>query len=103
MAEKRLTKANKGAAAGLLDSLAPLAAGGVQPPPPPPEDDLSAEDRAQLEMMKAMGLPCGFDTTAGKAVHQSNEGTVNIKKKRTYRQYMNRRGGFNKPLQNVPG
>ena len=74
-----------------------------KPPPPPPEDDLSAEDRAQLEMMKAMGLPCGFDTTAGKAVHQSNEGTVNIKKKRTYRQYMNRRGGFNKPLQNVPG
>lgn len=101
MAEKRLSKTNKGAAVGLLDSLAPLAAGGAPPPPPPPEDDLSAEDRAQLEMMKAMGLPCGFDTTAGKAVPQANEGTVNIKKKRVYRQYMNRRGGFNKPLQSI--
>jgi|EP01049_Picozoa_sp_SAG25_P004552 U4/U6.U5 tri-snRNP-associated protein 3 len=60
------------------------------------------EDAAQIAMMKAMGLPVGFDTTQGKPVsgNEFNE-AVRIKQKRVYRQYMNRRGGFNKPLQSV--
>ena len=57
------------------------------------------EDAAQIAMMKAMGLPVGFDTTQGKPVsgNEFNE-AVRIKQKRIYRQYMNRRGGFNRPL-----
>ena len=49
-------------------------------------------------MMKAMGMPVGFDTTAGKPMLDQDYSCANISKKRDYRQYMNRRGGFNRPL-----
>ncbi|KAK7054962.1 hypothetical protein VNI00_003425 [Paramarasmius palmivorus] len=52
------------------------------------EDDDSA-------MMAMMGMS-GFGTTKGKHVEGNQEGTVDIKKQRTWRQYMNRRGGFNR-------
>ena len=52
------------------------------------------------EQMRAMGLPVGFDTTQGKKVEDEkvNAHGVRLKTQRQYRQYMNRRGGFNRPL-----
>uniref|UniRef100_A0A0K0E0W9 U4/U6.U5 small nuclear ribonucleoprotein 27 kDa protein n=1 Tax=Strongyloides stercoralis TaxID=6248 RepID=A0A0K0E0W9_STRER len=49
------------------------------------------------EMMKIMGFG-NFNTTKNKKVEGNDVGCVNIKKSRKYRQYMNRKGGFNKPL-----
>jgi len=51
-------------------------------------------------MMTVMGL-AGFGSTKGKHVEGNQEGVVNVKKMRTWRQYMNRRGGFNRPLDKV--
>lgn len=48
-------------------------------------------------MMKTMGF-CGFDTTKGKKVDGNDSGAVHVILKRKYRQYMNRKGGFNRPL-----
>ena len=92
--------------------------------------DEEAAARAQEEemaMMAAMGFPVGFDSTQGKGVDDKRckaEG-VRRKEKRVYRQcaallaqpataavrrltrsaracrYMNRRGGFNRPLDEV--
>lgn len=61
------------------------------------DTELTAEE---LRMMQAMGIPFTFDTTQGKHVEDdsANIGAVKIKSKRTARQYMNRRGGFNRPL-----
>ena len=54
----------------------------------------------EIAMMAAMGIPFGFDTTNGKEVDdvRSNAGAVKAKQTRQARQYMNRRGGFNRPL-----
>ena len=59
--------------------------------------ELSAEE---IQMMMAMGIPFGFDTTQGKHVDDkaSNQGAVKVATKRSARQYMNRKGGFNKAL-----
>ncbi|KAJ2120887.1 U4/U6.U5 small nuclear ribonucleoprotein, partial [Coemansia sp. RSA 2131] len=46
------------------------------------------------QMMALMGFS-GFDTTKDKAVAGNKLGTANIKKQRKFRQYMNRKGGFN--------
>ncbi|XP_072177444.1 uncharacterized protein [Diadema setosum] len=66
-----------------------------------PEIDASKlEDMTEdeIEMMKVMGF-ASFDTTKGKHVPGSNNAfAANIQMKRKYRQYMNRRGGFNRPL-----
>lgn len=69
---------------------------------PAPKDidfmgDISAEE---MQMMMAMGIPFGFDTTQGKHVEddKANVGAVKVKSKRSARQYMNRKGGFNRPL-----
>ena len=75
-------------------------------------------------MMKIMGFG-GFDTTKGKKVPGNDVGSANIVQKRRYRcvqennviyldisnivieqnaffrQYMNRRGGFNRPLDSI--
>ncbi|VDO22046.1 unnamed protein product [Heligmosomoides polygyrus] len=40
----------------------------------------------------------GFSTTKNKKVHVNYDGAVKINKPRRYRQYMNRKGGFNRPL-----
>ena len=42
-----------------------------------------------------------FDTTKNKKVKGNQVGDVNILVKRKYRQYMNRKGGFNRPLDYV--
>jgi len=48
-------------------------------------------------MMKLMGFS-GFDTTKNKHVPGTDASGSNVVQKRKYRQYMNRRGGFNRPL-----
>jgi len=60
--------------------------------------DVVNEDDAALASI--MGLN-GFGTTKGKPVEGNQEGGVNVKKVRTWRQYMNRRGGFNRPLDKI--
>ncbi|XP_015666617.1 U4/U6.U5 small nuclear ribonucleoprotein 27 kDa protein [Protobothrops mucrosquamatus] len=62
------------------------------------EEDLEGKTEEEIEMMKMMGF-AGFDTTKGKKVDGSvNAYAVNVSQKRKYRQYMNRKGGFNRPL-----
>jgi U4/U6.U5 tri-snRNP-associated protein 3 len=51
-----------------------------------------------MEMMKMMGIPTGFDSTKGKPVPGADVSGVRAVTKRQPRQYMNRRGGFNRPL-----
>ncbi|KIK59822.1 hypothetical protein GYMLUDRAFT_660632 [Collybiopsis luxurians FD-317 M1] len=67
-----------------------------------PEDAEAGQEFEDDEaaMMATMGMT-GFGTTKGKHVEGNQEGTVNIKKTRTWRQYMNRRGGFNRPLDKI--
>lgn len=63
------------------------------------EEDEEVDD--EEAMMRAMGFG-GFDSTKGKPVvdnaTSAAAGGAMKNKKRVYRQYMNRRGGFNKPL-----
>ncbi|KAJ2951068.1 hypothetical protein O0L34_g5447 [Tuta absoluta] len=59
--------------------------------------DLEGKSPEEQEMLKVMGF-CGFDTTKGKKVEDNVEGEVHVVLKRKYRQYMNRKGGFNRPL-----
>ncbi|KAG6329729.1 hypothetical protein ID866_9357 [Astraeus odoratus] len=61
------------------------------------EMDVTNDDE---DMMAVMGLS-GFGSTKGKHVEGNQEGTANVKKMRTWRQYMNRRGGFNRPLDKI--
>lgn len=53
--------------------------------------------------MKAIGVPIGFQSTKGKFVPDArcHAHAARIKSQRQYRQYMNRRGGFNRPLDAV--
>lgn len=57
------------------------------------------------EQMQALMGFGGFDSTKGKAVEDNVKGAavgaLRKEKKRKYRQYMNRRGGFNRPLENT--
>ena len=65
------------------------------------EEEDEAEDDESIEMRKIMGFS-KFDTTKGKfTTGASNASYVNVTKPRKYRQYMNRRGGFNRPLDYV--
>uniref|UniRef100_A0A6B2LGB7 U4/U6.U5 small nuclear ribonucleoprotein 27kDa protein domain-containing protein n=1 Tax=Arcella intermedia TaxID=1963864 RepID=A0A6B2LGB7_9EUKA len=61
-------------------------------------DLLARDSSADIAMMKMMGLPCGFNSTKGKHVEGNDWGTARIKSQRLYRQYMNRKGGFNRKL-----
>ncbi|KAF0292500.1 U4/U6.U5 small nuclear ribonucleoprotein [Amphibalanus amphitrite] len=61
------------------------------------EEDFKGKTPEEIEMMKIMGFG-GFDTTKGKKVDGNNQGAVHVVLKRRYRQYMNRKGGFNRPL-----
>lgn len=58
------------------------------------EEELD-EDEAAMQAMLGFG---GFGTTKGKKVAGNNAGAINKEKKTEYRQYMNRPGGFNRPL-----
>jgi U4/U6.U5 tri-snRNP-associated protein 3 len=59
------------------------------------EDVLVEDDDGGMAAMMGFG---GFGTTKGKKVHGNNAGAVRKEKKTEYRQYMNRVGGFNRPL-----
>lgn len=61
------------------------------------EADLQGKTPEEQEMMRIMGF-CDFDTTKGKKVDGNDVGAVHVILKRKYRQYMNRKGGFNRPL-----
>ncbi|XP_030058371.1 U4/U6.U5 small nuclear ribonucleoprotein 27 kDa protein [Microcaecilia unicolor] len=62
------------------------------------EEDMEGKTEEEIEMMKIMGFG-SFDTTKGKKVEGSvNAYAINVSQKRKYRQYMNRKGGFNRPL-----
>lgn len=61
------------------------------------EADLEGKTPEEIEMMKTMGF-CTFDTTKNKKVEGNDAGEVHVILKRKYRQYMNRKGGFNRPL-----
>ncbi len=58
------------------------------------EDEVAAAER---EMQKAMGFG-NFKTTKNTKVPGNNVYAVRKEKKTEYRQYMNRVGGFNRPL-----
>ncbi|XP_033251241.1 U4/U6.U5 small nuclear ribonucleoprotein 27 kDa protein-like isoform X2 [Drosophila miranda] len=59
--------------------------------------DLEGKSPEEVEMLKTMGF-CTFDTTKNKKVEGNDVGEVHVILKRKYRQYMNRKGGFNRPL-----
>ncbi|TFY63758.1 hypothetical protein EVJ58_g3054 [Rhodofomes roseus] len=61
---------------------------------------MDATNDDDAAMMGLMGL-AGFGTTKGKHVDGNQEGAVEVKRVRTWRQYMNRRGGFNRPLDKI--
>ncbi|KAG6305412.1 hypothetical protein E4U45_000307 [Claviceps purpurea] len=61
------------------------------------EGEGEGEDDDQAAMQALMGFG-GFGTTKGKKVRGNNAGSVYREKKVEYRQYMNRQGGFNRPL-----
>lgn len=59
------------------------------------DDDELDDDAAAMQAMLGFG---GFGSTKGKKVAGNNAGGVQKEKKTEYRQYMNRQGGFNRPL-----
>lgn len=58
---------------------------------------MEGKSEEEIEMMKMMGF-ANFDTTKGKRRDGNDVSAVHHVVKRKYRQYMNRRGGFNRPL-----
>ncbi|KAI1096980.1 hypothetical protein F5B19DRAFT_435391 [Rostrohypoxylon terebratum] len=61
------------------------------------EEDIVVEDDGLSAMQAMMGFG-GFGTTKGTHIPGNNAGAVRKEKKTEYRQYMNRIGGFNRPL-----
>jgi len=64
------------------------------------DQDLIGKSEEEIDMMRVMGFG-SFDTTKNKKVDGNNTGAVHVLVKRKYRQYMNRKGGFNRPLDYV--
>ncbi|KAF3696144.1 U4/U6.U5 small nuclear ribonucleoprotein 27 kDa protein [Channa argus] len=61
-------------------------------------EDMQGKTDEEIEMMKLMGF-ASFNSSKGKKTDGSvNAYAVNVTLKRKYRQYMNRKGGFNRPL-----
>jgi U4/U6.U5 tri-snRNP-associated protein 3 len=60
-------------------------------------DDISEESRLERQMLKTMGFTA-FKSTQNTKVPGNNVYGVRKEKKTEYRQYMNRPGGFNRPL-----
>lgn len=65
-----------------------------------PEDDILVETDG-LDAMQAMMGFGSFGSTKGKKIPGNNVGAVRKEKKTEYRQYMNRVGGFNRPLDSI--
>jgi len=64
----------------------------------PAQPVILTDDMDDDARMAAMGLPTGFNTTQGKEVKDGNVAGVRVATKRQFRQYMNRKGGFNRLL-----
>lgn len=62
------------------------------------DDDPAEEDGEDMDAMQAMMGFGGFGTTKGRKIAGNDVGGVRKEKKNEYRQYMNRHGGFNRPL-----
>ena len=60
------------------------------------EDGASDEDPEEAEMRRLMGFS-GFDTSQGRE-HEDSGAVKRVQDTRRARQYMNRRGGFNRAL-----
>ncbi|XP_061763051.1 U4/U6.U5 small nuclear ribonucleoprotein 27 kDa protein [Nerophis ophidion] len=61
-------------------------------------EDMQGKTEEEIEMMKLMGFAT-FNTSKGKKSEGSTKAfAINVSMKRKYRQYMNRKGGFNRPL-----
>lgn len=72
----------------------------TEPPKNQETDDMQVDadsDPEIAEMRKAMGFT-GFKSTKNTKVKGNNVYGVRKEKKTEYRQYMNRVGGFNRPL-----
>ena len=65
-----------------------------------PEDDVVVETDG-LDAMQAMMGFGSFGSTKGKKIPGNNVSAVRKEKKTEYRQYMNRVGGFNRPLDQI--
>jgi U4/U6.U5 tri-snRNP-associated protein 3 len=64
-----------------------------------PEIDLEGSDEdAMAKMAAMMGLPLDFDTSQNKDHTTSEASAIHRKTVRSARQYMNRKGGFNRAL-----
>lgn len=63
----------------------------------PVEDEAVAEPEVDMDIGAMMGFG-GFGTTKQKKVPGNDIYAVRKEKKLEYRQYMNRVGGFNRPL-----
>lgn len=61
------------------------------------EDDVEVDDDGMDAMQAMMGFG-SFASTKGTKVAGNNAGAVRKAKRTEYRQYMNRQGGFNRPL-----
>ena len=74
-----------------------------EPPPGSTASETAIEDDEDedAEMRRILGID-GFGSSKGKVVEDNHDGaargTVSKHKARQYRQYMNRKGGFNRPL-----
>lgn len=62
------------------------------------DDDVVVAEDGNLAAMQAMMGFGGFGTTKQKQIAGNDVGAVRKEKKTEYRQYMNRVGGFNRPL-----
>lgn len=62
------------------------------------DEDGEVEEDDDMAAMQAMMGFGGFGSTKGQKIAGNNVGGVRKEKKSEYRQYMNRQGGFNRPL-----
>lgn len=71
--------------------------GKAKSPPPEEDEDFLVDDDGLADMQAMMGFG-GFGTTHQQKVEGNDIYAVRKEKKTEYRQYMNRVGGFNRPL-----
>lgn len=65
---------------------------------PHEDEEIMVEEEDEILAMKSMMGFADFGTTNQKKVPGNNVSAVRKEKKTEYRQYMNRVGGFNRPL-----
>ncbi|KOS12736.1 hypothetical protein Malapachy_1368 [Malassezia pachydermatis] len=70
----------------------------MEPTPSIEKNDDIEPDADQIAAM--MGFE-NFGSSKGKQVEDNAEGYASIRKEHSWRQYMNRKGGFNRPLDKI--